>query len=237
MTVVLCHLALCATALTAAVFPAASLSTAVALMSLALVLRSGFPAAWRMRLRRARSSTGRIPVRRRDDAGRLWLSTSPRDTEVLVGAHGTIAAVHRLPPGRVALSRIADQTRGKVQAYTLNGAPDQLVDVLAGFAAADRALARKMNLAATDVHTLVTAPNAGLTSGTVSIDVAGIWDTEAHRYVDHRVTLLAATEAHGHLHHLVVRRGRLTTRRRGAVGQAGGDRRQRLIASAVSIMQ
>ncbi|MDW4912511.1 hypothetical protein [Streptomyces californicus] len=237
VTVVLCHLALCATALTAAVFPAASLSTAVALMSLALLLRSGLPAALRMRLRRARPTSGRGPVPRRDDAGRLWLSTSPRDTEVLVGAYGTIAAIHRLPPGRVALSRVPDQTQGEVQAYTLNGDPDQLVEVLAGFAVADRALARELSVDATDVHTLVTAPNARLPTDVVSVDVAGIWDTETHRYLDHRVTLLADAEARGHLQHLVVRRGRLTARRRGADGQADGDRRQQRIASAASGMK
>ncbi|MFF2228291.1 hypothetical protein ACFVV7_33795 [Streptomyces globisporus] len=237
VTVVMCHLALCATALTAAVFPAASLSTAVFLMSLALILRSGLPAALRMLLRRARPTSGGGPVPRRDGAGRLWFSTSPRDTEVLVGAYGTIAAVHRLPPGRVAQSGVPDQTRGEVQAYTLKGDPDQLVEVLAGFAAADRALARELSIDATDVHTLVTAPNARLPTDVVSIDVAGIWDAGAHQYVDHRVTLLAATEAYEHLAHLMVRRGRLTARRRGPDGQADGDRRQQRIASAASGMK
>ncbi|MFI5749002.1 hypothetical protein ACIBBE_24420 [Streptomyces sp. NPDC051644] len=240
VTVLLCHLAITVTAVTAAVFPASSLSTAAAVALVVLTLRSGVPAAVRARLRRARSGNAEVPEQLRDNADRLWLSvppSSPGGSKVHVGAGGVVAAVHPLPRGRVTLARVDDQSGGRVRAYTLSGSADELADVLARFATEDRALARALSIDPTDVVTLVAAPHAGLTDESLSIDLAGIWDKAAHQYVDHRVTLLASTGVRGHLQHLAVRRRLLTTRGRRAAALARGDRRQRGVAATAMALR
>jgi hypothetical protein len=233
VTVLLCHAAISVTALTAAVFPASSLSAAAALTLLVVVLRSGVPAAVRARLHRVRPATAGTPEQVRDGGGRLWLSASQSGLErqVHVGQGGVVAVVHRLPPGRVALTRIEDQSGARVQAYTLNGSADELVGVLGRFATEDQALARALSIDTADVVTLVTAPHAGLADEFLSIDLAGMWDKVVHQYIDHRVTLLAAAEATGHLQHLMVRRRRLTGAGQRADALRHGDRRQRGVAA------
>ncbi|MGW0673168.1 hypothetical protein [Streptomyces sp. NPDC002746] len=235
VTVLLCHAGISVTALAAAVFPAASLSTAAALTVLIVVLRSGVPAAVRVRLHRVRSANAKTPEQLRDGDGRLWLSASqsgPEERQVHVGPGGVVAVVHQLPPGRVTLTRIEDRTGGRVQAYTLNGSADELADALGRFVTEDQALARALSIDTADVATLVMAPHAGIADESMSIDLAGMWDKAAHQYVDRRVTLLAAAEAGSHLQHLTVRRRRLATTGQRAAALRYGDRRQRGVAAA-----
>ncbi|MYT22382.1 hypothetical protein GTW69_19160 [Streptomyces sp. SID7760] len=234
VTVLLCHTAISVTVLTAAVFPASSLSTAAALTLLAVVIRSGVPAAVRARLHRVRSAVAGTPEQVLDGDGRLWLSATqsgPKERQVHVGHGGLVAVVHQLPPGRVTLTRVEDEPGAKVQAYALDGSADELAEVLGRFAAEDQALARELSIDTADVVTLVTAPHAGLADESVSIDLAGLWDKAAHQYVDRRVTLLAAAEATGHLQHLTVRRRRLATTGQRAAARQHGDRRQRGVAA------
>lgn len=233
VTVLLCHGAIGITALTAAVFPASSLSTAATATLLVVVSRSGVPAAVRARLHCARSAHAGTPGQVRDGDGRLWLSppSGPERRQVHVGPGGVVAVVHQLPPGRVTLARIEDQSGARVQAYTLNGSADELADRLTRFVTGDQALARLLSMDPSDIITLVAAPRAGLADESLAIDLAGIWDKAAHQYVDHRVTLLAATEARSHLQHLRLRRRRLNIGGQRAAALQYGDRRQRAVAA------
>ncbi|MFF1714375.1 hypothetical protein [Streptomyces sp. NPDC058268] len=249
VTVLLAHLAISGAACAAAVFPATALTAAAVAVLAVLALRSSAPAACRMRLQHLQARVQKHPSEEgqdiRDDLDRLWLTAATRGgVEVFVGQGGQLAVLHQLPRGRITLERVDDGKGNGVKAYVLDGSATKLTRALTDFALDDRLLARSLNVNTSEVTTLVAAPRAGLGAPSLAIDLAGIWDKTAHRYVDHRAVLLGTVTPTSHLSGLAATSPRKSlsrmvtssTRRdrRAKEQRRYGDARQRRIAAILT---